>query len=93
MAARFRRRRSKIAAPDHVRAGEPFSVKLLVRSKTAGAATVELLRDSQPLTTNGDAALVAGENHKSFPAVVLEAVAGRLFGPRQSPSSRRVARR
>jgi uncharacterized membrane protein len=60
----------EIAAPDHVRAGEPFSVKVLLRSKKAGAASVELLRDSQSLTKKPETVtLVAGENHTLFSAV------------------------
>ena len=60
----------EIAAPDHVRAGEPFSLKVLVRSKKAGPASVELLRDSQPLTKKPEPlTLVAGENHTLFSAV------------------------
>jgi len=59
-----------MTAPDHVRAGAPFSVEVLLRSKTASTATVELLRDSQPLLKE-TMSLVVGENHKIFSDIVL----------------------
>ena len=60
-----------LTAPDHVRAGEPFSLEVRVPSKAAATATVELLRDGQPLLQE-TMQLSEGENQKSFPTVVLK---------------------
>ena len=38
-----------LRSPDHVRAGEPFTVDVLVRSESSGMADLELTRDSRPL--------------------------------------------
>ncbi len=63
----------RIVAPDHIRAGESFSLKVLLRSRTAGKATVELLRDSQPLLKAPETmSLAVGENQKIFPDIVLK---------------------
>ncbi len=61
----------EIAAPDQLRAGEPFSLQVLLRSKAAGKATLELLRDGQSLLKR-PLSLVAGENQQTFPDVVLK---------------------
>ncbi len=62
----------EIVAPDHIRAGEPFALKVLLRSKTAGKATVQLLRDSQPLLKEPETIpLAVGENHEVFRDTVL----------------------
>ncbi len=61
----------EITAPDNIWAGEPFSLKVLLRSKTASAATVELFRDSRPLLKE-TLSLVVQENHKIFSDVVLK---------------------
>ena len=63
----------EIVAPDQIRAGEQFSLKVLLRSKTAGKATVALLRDGQPLVKDPETvSLVVGENHEVFPDIVLK---------------------
>jgi uncharacterized membrane protein len=61
----------EIIAPDHVRAGEPFSLEVLLRSKTSAVATVELRRDAQRLLKK-PISLIVGENHTSLPDVVME---------------------
>ncbi len=59
----------EIHAPDPIRAGEPFSLDVLLRSKLAGPASVEILRDGQSLIKE-TMQLVEGENQKSFSTVV-----------------------
>ena len=58
----------EISAPDHVRAGQPFSLDVRLRSKSGGTATAELLCDSQP-SQKDTVSLVVGENHKLFRTV------------------------
>ncbi len=59
----------ELAAPARVRAGESFSLDLLVRAKSAGNATVELFRESQPLL-HERISVREGDNHKSILAIV-----------------------
>ena len=61
--------RVELTAPDHVRAGEPFTLDLLLRSDSTSTATVEVLRDEKRLQEQS-VPLVAGENRKSIPAMV-----------------------
>ncbi|MGO9112816.1 MAG: glutamine amidotransferase [Thermoguttaceae bacterium] len=61
----------EVFGPDHVRAGEPFSLNVLVRSRATGKATVELLRDGQPLLRDA-VQLAEGRNQKRFLTVVLK---------------------
>ena len=80
--------------PTHVRAGEPFSLDLLVRSETSGTATVDLLRDGQP-EGQETIALAAGENHKSIAGGRAEGdVASGVFGQciRHTPCAVRKTR-
>ncbi len=62
----------ELIGPVHVRAGEPFTLDLLVRSESSGTARVELTRDSQRLS-HEKVQLALGENHKSLPAIVEKA--------------------
>jgi uncharacterized membrane protein len=59
----------ELDAPDHVRAGEPFKLDVLVRSDSAGIALVELDRDALPILQE-KMELVVGENHDSIDAMV-----------------------
>ncbi len=59
----------QLNGPDHIRAGEPFTLDLLVNSGSSGTANVELTRDSQPVPQE-KMTLVAGENHRSVPFIV-----------------------
>ena len=72
----------EIVAPDHIRAGEPFSLKAILQSNSTGTATVELLRNSQPLVKQSFP-LVAGENQAIFhPSIIAPqpGVSGGRFG-------------
>ena len=59
----------EIIAPDHIRAGEPFALELLLRSASSGTANLNVLQGSHPLPQE-KMTLVAGENHKSIPLIV-----------------------
>ena len=58
-----------LSTPGHVRAGEPFVLDMLVRPKSSGRAKMELLRDGYPVSQE-EMQLIAGDNHKTIPAVV-----------------------
>ena len=72
----------EIVAPDHIRAGEPFSLDVLLRSKRAGAASVELLRDGQPLLKES-VQLAEGDNQIGFSTIVLKPSQVVYAGPRE----------
>jgi uncharacterized membrane protein len=58
----------QLNAPDHVRAGEPFTLDVLVRSESSGKASMEVTRDSLPVLQE-KLTLAAGENRKSIDAM------------------------
>src|SRR5437868_11171060 len=58
-----------VSGPTHVRAGEAFSLEVLVRSESSANANLELTRDSQPVLQE-KLTLVAGENRKNIEAMV-----------------------
>ena len=76
-----------LGGPDHVRAGEPFSLDLHVPSTVADHGYVlHRHRGTAPrraTAAQGTMSLVAGDNHKGFPDDRTQAVASRLYGPRQ----------
>ena len=59
-----------LTAPEHVRAGQPFALDLLVLAESSGTAGVELTRDDSEPPVQDKIELIAGDNHKSLPAMV-----------------------
>jgi Ca-activated chloride channel homolog len=59
-----------LTAPDHVRAGEPYSLDLSVKSHSADTVRLELSRDGQPMLEE-TMQLAGGDNHKIIPAIAL----------------------
>jgi Ca-activated chloride channel homolog len=59
-----------LTGPDRARAGEPFTLDVLVRSRSAETAEVDLLRNGQP-PLHERIELKAGDNYKAFPVTVV----------------------
>jgi Ca-activated chloride channel homolog len=86
-----------LTASDHVRAGVPFTLDLLVRSESSSAVKVELTRDSRPLLEE-PMTLDRGENRKSIAAMVAKPsrvvygvnVSGTLRVPPENSGTRSV---
>jgi uncharacterized membrane protein len=59
----------ELIGPGHIRAGESVKLDVLVRSVSSTTASVELTRDSQPVS-QATMSLVAGENRKTVETIV-----------------------
>jgi Ca-activated chloride channel homolog len=59
-----------LTGPEHVRAGEPFALNVLVRSQSASTVVADLCCDGRPLRQE-KIKLVAGDNQEVFPGIVV----------------------